>query len=94
MIPVFDLKMHVSSILTCRATFEELQYDYIIYWVLLDYSADLVYIADMVFRTRTGEIHFVHFYLLWAANIIISGNNRTIAFSFQSNHSMTNNCIL
>lgn len=38
----------------CRACFEELQTDYIVYWFILDFLCDLTYIADMVFRTRTG----------------------------------------
>lgn len=38
-----------------RACFEELQTDYLIYWFFLDLFADVVYIADMVFRTRTGS---------------------------------------
>lgn len=38
-----------------RASFEELQHDYIMYWVPLDYTSDVIYLADMFFRTRTGE---------------------------------------
>lgn len=38
-----------------RACFEELQHDYILYWIILDYSSDLIYLADMFIRTRTGE---------------------------------------
>lgn len=38
-----------------RACFEELQHDFFIYWVVMDYSADVIYLADMFFRTRTGE---------------------------------------
>ncbi|KAK7929223.1 hypothetical protein WMY93_005618 [Mugilogobius chulae] len=39
-----------------RACFEELQHDYIVYWVLLDYTSDLIYLADMFFRSRTGYL--------------------------------------
>lgn len=42
--------MHVHF----RACFEELQTDYLIFWFLLDFLADLIYLGDMVFRTRTG----------------------------------------
>lgn len=38
-----------------RACFEELQHDYLIYWFMTDFLADLIYLADMFFRTRTGE---------------------------------------
>lgn len=38
-----------------RACFEELQHNYIVYWVILDYTSDIIYLADMFFRTRTGE---------------------------------------
>lgn len=38
-----------------RACFEELQHNFLIYWVILDYSSDLIYLADMFFRTRTGK---------------------------------------
>lgn len=38
-----------------RACFEELQHNYLIYWVILDYTADIMYLADMFFRTRTGK---------------------------------------
>lgn len=27
-----------------------------IYWVILDYTSDIIYLADMVFRSRTGEM--------------------------------------
>lgn len=37
-----------------RACFEELQTDYLMLWFLLDFVCDLTYIADMIFRTRTG----------------------------------------
>lgn len=37
-----------------RACFEELQTDYLIFWFILDFLADLLYLGDMVFRTRTG----------------------------------------
>lgn len=50
--PVFKV---FSSLLLFRACFEELQHDYLIFWFITDFLADLVYLADMVFRTRTGE---------------------------------------
>ncbi|XP_069828495.1 cyclic nucleotide-gated channel alpha-3 isoform X2 [Dendropsophus ebraccatus] len=40
--------------LVCRACFDELQKNNIVLWVILDYSADVVYIMDTVVRVRTG----------------------------------------
>lgn len=37
-----------------RACFEELQTDYLIMWFIVDFICDVIYIMDMVFRTRTG----------------------------------------
>ncbi|RXN08499.1 cyclic nucleotide-gated channel rod photoreceptor subunit alpha-like protein [Labeo rohita] len=42
--------------LSLRACFEELQSDYLMYWFILDFLSDLVYLLDMVFRTRTGYL--------------------------------------
>ncbi|KAM7419289.1 hypothetical protein PAMA_016413 [Pampus argenteus] len=39
-----------------RACFEELQHNYLIYWVILDYTSDVMYLADMLVRTRTGYL--------------------------------------
>ncbi|XP_020786109.1 cyclic nucleotide gated channel subunit alpha 1a [Boleophthalmus pectinirostris] len=48
--------MYNWTMIIARACFEELQHNYILYWVLLDYSSDLIYLADMFFRTRTGYL--------------------------------------
>ncbi|KAM9314840.1 cyclic nucleotide gated channel subunit alpha 1a [Pholidichthys leucotaenia] len=48
--------MYNWTMIIARACFEELQEDYIIYWVILDYTSDLIYLADMFFRTRTGYL--------------------------------------
>ncbi|XP_072269102.1 cyclic nucleotide-gated channel alpha-3 isoform X1 [Pyxicephalus adspersus] len=40
--------------LVCRACFDELQKKHAILWLVLDCTADLVYIADTVVRFRTG----------------------------------------
>ncbi|XP_068124269.1 cyclic nucleotide-gated channel alpha-3 isoform X2 [Hyperolius riggenbachi] len=40
--------------LVCRACFDELQKNNIILWLVLDYSADFVYILDVLVRFRTG----------------------------------------
>lgn len=40
--------------LSFRACFEELQTDYLIMWFIVDFICDVLYILDMVFRTRTG----------------------------------------
>ncbi|XP_077462423.1 cyclic nucleotide gated channel subunit alpha 1a [Stigmatopora argus] len=46
--------MYNWTMIIARACFEELQHNYILYWVLLDYTSDIIYVADMVVRTRTG----------------------------------------
>ncbi|XP_061816472.2 cyclic nucleotide-gated channel rod photoreceptor subunit alpha [Nerophis lumbriciformis] len=48
--------MYNWTIIIARACFEELQTDYVLYWFLLDFCCDLLYLADMVFRTRTGYL--------------------------------------
>ncbi|XP_075706432.1 cyclic nucleotide-gated channel alpha-3 isoform X1 [Rhinoderma darwinii] len=40
--------------LVCRACFDELQKKNIVLWMILDYSADAVYIMDIIVRFRTG----------------------------------------
>lgn len=37
-----------------RACFDELQNDYLAVWFIVDYVSDVIYIADMFVRTRTG----------------------------------------
>uniref|UniRef100_A0AAX7V4V7 Cyclic nucleotide-binding domain-containing protein n=1 Tax=Astatotilapia calliptera TaxID=8154 RepID=A0AAX7V4V7_ASTCA len=48
--------MYNWTLIIARACFEELQTDYLIFWFLLDFLADLIYLGDMVFRTRTGYL--------------------------------------
>ncbi|XP_077355641.1 cyclic nucleotide-gated channel rod photoreceptor subunit alpha [Festucalex cinctus] len=48
--------MYNWTFIIARACFEELQMDYLRYWFLLDFLCDLLYVADMVFRTRTGYL--------------------------------------
>ncbi|KAM6971966.1 cyclic nucleotide gated channel subunit alpha 1a [Aplochiton taeniatus] len=48
--------MYNWTMIIARACFEELQLDYLIYWIILDYSSDLLYLADMAFRSRTGYL--------------------------------------
>uniref|UniRef100_A0A3P8TM64 Cyclic nucleotide gated channel subunit alpha 1a n=1 Tax=Amphiprion percula TaxID=161767 RepID=A0A3P8TM64_AMPPE len=48
--------MYNWTMIIARACFEELQHNYIIYWVFLDYTSDIIYLADMFFRTRTGYL--------------------------------------
>ncbi|XP_072319374.1 cyclic nucleotide gated channel subunit alpha 1a [Eucyclogobius newberryi] len=48
--------MYNWTMIIARACFEELQHDYIVYWVLLDYTSDLIYLGDMFFRSRTGYL--------------------------------------
>lgn len=56
MILTFACLCFLTFVSTIRACFEELQHDYIIYWFFLDYTSDLIYLADMFFRTRTGKV--------------------------------------
>ncbi|XP_061664993.1 cGMP-gated cation channel alpha-1 isoform X2 [Syngnathoides biaculeatus] len=48
--------MYNWTLIIARACFEELQMDYLRCWFFLDFLCDLVYVADMVFRTRTGYL--------------------------------------
>ncbi len=58
---LFDSLVRGSHLsLSLRACFEELQSDYLMYWFIVDFLSDVVYLLDMVFRTRTGEIQLHH----------------------------------
>ncbi|KAI5620136.1 hypothetical protein C0J50_20302, partial [Silurus asotus] len=48
--------MYNWTLIIARACFEELQHEYLITWFFLDYICDLLYLADMAFRTRTGYL--------------------------------------
>ncbi|XP_042340375.1 cyclic nucleotide gated channel subunit alpha 1a [Plectropomus leopardus] len=48
--------MYNWTMIIARACFEELQHNYLVYWMTLDYSSDIIYLADMFFRTRTGYL--------------------------------------
>ncbi|XP_053311156.1 cyclic nucleotide-gated cation channel alpha-3 [Spea bombifrons] len=41
-------------LLVCRACFDELQKSHTTLWLVLDYTADLIYILDTIVRFRTG----------------------------------------
>ncbi|XP_042787989.1 cyclic nucleotide-gated cation channel alpha-3 [Panthera leo] len=41
-------------LLVCRACFDELQSDHVMLWLVLDYSADVLYGLDLLVRARTG----------------------------------------
>eukprot|EP00069_Balaena_mysticetus_P012604 bmy_21711T0 len=41
-------------LLVCRACFDELQSEYLMLWLVLDYSADFLYGFDVLVRARTG----------------------------------------
>ncbi|XP_008844049.1 cyclic nucleotide-gated cation channel alpha-3 [Nannospalax galili] len=41
-------------LLVCRACFDELQSEHLMLWLVLDYSADVLYVVDMMVRARTG----------------------------------------
>ncbi|XP_078100506.1 cyclic nucleotide-gated channel rod photoreceptor subunit alpha [Sander vitreus] len=48
--------MYNWTLIIARACFEELQSDYLLLWFLVDLICDVIYIADMYFRTRTGYL--------------------------------------
>ncbi|XP_010748909.1 cGMP-gated cation channel alpha-1 [Larimichthys crocea] len=48
--------MYNWTLIIARACFEELQTDYVVYWFILDFVSDSVYVADMIFRTRTSYL--------------------------------------
>ncbi|XP_023272207.1 LOW QUALITY PROTEIN: cyclic nucleotide-gated channel rod photoreceptor subunit alpha-like [Seriola lalandi dorsalis] len=48
--------MYNWTLIIARACFEELQTEYVHYWFIVDFVCDMVYIADMIFRTRTGYL--------------------------------------
>ncbi|KAE8300188.1 Cyclic nucleotide-gated channel rod photoreceptor subunit alpha CNG channel 3 [Larimichthys crocea] len=48
--------MYNWTTIIARASFEELQHTFLLYWFFLDFAADLLYLADMAFRTRTGYL--------------------------------------
>ena len=43
-----------------RAVFVELQTEYLPLWLTLDYTCDAIYIFDMIFRFRTGQILLIN----------------------------------
>uniref|UniRef100_A0A8C7V450 Cyclic nucleotide gated channel subunit alpha 1a n=1 Tax=Oncorhynchus mykiss TaxID=8022 RepID=A0A8C7V450_ONCMY len=51
--------MNLSSaaeVILWRACFEELQHNHLVTWMILDYISDVLYLADMAFRTRTAYL--------------------------------------
>ncbi|XP_054294599.2 cyclic nucleotide-gated cation channel alpha-4 isoform X1 [Pongo pygmaeus] len=46
--------MYNLIILVCRACFPDLQHGYLVAWLVLDYTSDLLYLLDMVVRFHTG----------------------------------------
>ncbi|XP_035515766.1 cyclic nucleotide gated channel subunit alpha 1a [Morone saxatilis] len=48
--------MYNWTMIIARACFEELQHNFFLYWIVLDYTSDVMYLADMFFRTRTGYL--------------------------------------
>ncbi|XP_019409025.1 PREDICTED: cGMP-gated cation channel alpha-1 [Crocodylus porosus] len=48
--------MYNWTMIIARACFDELQNDNLTMWFLLDYSSDIIYLADMFIRTRTGYL--------------------------------------
>ncbi|KAI4790067.1 hypothetical protein KUCAC02_034854 [Chaenocephalus aceratus] len=56
--PASNLYYHWLGLITIpvMACLEELQSDYLYFWFFVDFLCDLLYIADMIFRTRTGYL--------------------------------------
>ncbi|XP_054438239.1 cGMP-gated cation channel alpha-1 [Pteronotus mesoamericanus] len=48
--------MYNWTMTIARACFDELQSDYLEYWLVFDYLSDVVYLLDMFVRTRTGYL--------------------------------------
>ncbi|XP_048797936.1 cGMP-gated cation channel alpha-1 [Lagopus muta] len=48
--------MYNWTMIIARACFDELQNDYLPVWFIVDYVSDVIYIADMFVRTRTGYL--------------------------------------
>ncbi|CAD7668971.1 unnamed protein product [Nyctereutes procyonoides] len=48
--------MYNWTMVIARACFDELQSDYLEYWIIFDYLSDTVYLLDMFVRTRTGYL--------------------------------------
>ncbi|KAM9581086.1 cyclic nucleotide-gated channel alpha-1 [Guaruba guarouba] len=48
--------MYNWTMIIARACFDELQHDYLVVWFIIDYVSDVIYIADMFVRTRTGYL--------------------------------------
>ncbi|NXG97908.1 CNG3 protein, partial [Loxia leucoptera] len=48
--------MYNWTMIIARACFDELQYDYLVAWFIIDYVSDAIYVADMFVRTRTGYL--------------------------------------
>ncbi|KAJ8001294.1 hypothetical protein DPEC_G00192830 [Dallia pectoralis] len=46
--------MYNWTMIIARASFEQLQHNHLAVWFILDYTSDILYLADMAFRTRTG----------------------------------------
>ncbi|KPP63120.1 cyclic nucleotide-gated channel rod photoreceptor subunit alpha-like [Scleropages formosus] len=46
--------MYNWTVIIARACFEELQHKYLVMWFFLDYISDIIYLGDMMFRSRTG----------------------------------------
>uniref|UniRef100_A0A8C7E7A7 Cyclic nucleotide gated channel subunit alpha 1 n=1 Tax=Naja naja TaxID=35670 RepID=A0A8C7E7A7_NAJNA len=48
--------MYNWTMIIARACFDELNHNNLEMWLILDYSADFIYMADMFVRTRTGYL--------------------------------------
>lgn len=50
-----SLPPHPLLVMLFRACFDELQSEHLVLWLVLDYSADVLYGMDVLVRARTGE---------------------------------------
>ncbi|KAJ8335842.1 hypothetical protein SKAU_G00391840 [Synaphobranchus kaupii] len=48
--------MYNWTMIITRASFEELQQEYLMTWFIIDFISDVIYLADMAFRARTGYL--------------------------------------
>uniref|UniRef100_A0A3B4V1B3 Cyclic nucleotide gated channel subunit alpha 1 n=1 Tax=Seriola dumerili TaxID=41447 RepID=A0A3B4V1B3_SERDU len=84
--------MYNWTLIIARACFEELQTEYVHYWFIVDFVCDMVYIADMIFRTRTGGNTHTHTHTHTHTddrNIPVAGLNMMLEF-FQRTETRTN----
>ena len=51
--------MYNLVIIIARAVFWLLQENYLVFWLVMDYLCDIVYLMDMFVQVRTGKFIFI-----------------------------------